>query len=152
MSVREIGEKNPRMHKNLAKWLPHRICKESVAITLSTTSDVAIGDLAIGDLVIECLGVRAISSLDFRVAIIVVKMKRKMVATNRFSNVDSSIAILVAILHRMVFASFSRSSTRTRNSVVLVLVEDLREFSKRIRNLFFLSWVQLDDPLRCTPT
>ena len=82
------------MHKNLAKWLPNRICKESVAITLSTTGDVAIGDRAIGDLTIE--------SLDVRVAIIVVKMMSKMVATSGFSNVDSSILILVAILHRMV--------------------------------------------------
>ena len=128
------------MHKNLAKWLPNRICNESVAITLATAGDVVIGDLAIGDLTIECLGVRAIESLDVRVAIIVVKMmKRKMVATSRFSNVDASILILVAILHRIVFASLSRSSTRTKNSVVLVLVEDLREFSKRVRNLFLLS-------------
>ena len=63
------------MCKNLAKWLPHRICKESAAITLSTTCDLAI----------ECLGVRAIEGLDVRVATIVVRMmKRKKVATRRF--------------------------------------------------------------------
>ena len=37
-------------------------------------------------------------------------MKSKKAARNRFSNFDSSIPILVAMLHRMVFASFSRSS------------------------------------------
>ena len=94
------------MRKNLAKWLPHRICKESAATTLSTTCDLAIGDLAI-----ECLGVRAIESPDVRVATIVVKMmKRKKIATSKFSNFDSSILILLEILHRMVFASFSRFS------------------------------------------
>ena len=51
-------------------------------------------------------------------------MKRKKVAIRRFSNVDSSILILVEILHRMFFATFSRSSEWS-NSVVLVVVEDL---------------------------
>ena len=54
------------MRKNIAKWLPHRICKESVAIT----------DLAIGD-----LGFR----LGVRVATVVVgMMKRKKFATSEF--------------------------------------------------------------------
>ena len=48
---------------------------ESVAISLSTNCDLAI----------EYLGVRAIDSLDVRVATIVVRMMRK-VATSRFSN------------------------------------------------------------------
>ena len=102
----KTARKNLRMRKNLAKWLPHRICKESVAFALFTTCDLSIGDLAI-----ESLGVHAIESLDVRVATNFVKMmKRKKVARNRFSNVDSSIVILVAALHRMVLASFSRSS------------------------------------------
>ena len=94
------------MRKNLAKWLPHSFCKESVAFALFTTCDLAIGDLAI-----ESLDVHAIESLDVRVATNFVKtMKRKKVARNRFSNVDSSIVILLAALHRMVLASFSLSS------------------------------------------
>ena len=93
------------MCKNLAKWLPHRICKASVAITLSTTCDLAIGDLAT-----ECLGVRAIESLDVRVATIVVKMMKRTFATSRLSNFNSSTPILFAMLHRMVFALFSSSS------------------------------------------
>ena len=102
----KTARKNLRMRKNLAKWLPHRFCKESVAFALFTTCDLAIGDLAI-----ESLGVHAIESLDVRVATNLVKMmKRKKVARNRFSNVDSSIVILLATLHRMVLASFSRSS------------------------------------------
>ena len=61
------------MRKNLAKWLPHRSCKETVAFALSTTCDLATGDLAIG-----CLAVHAIESLDVRVATNFVKMiKRK---------------------------------------------------------------------------
>ena len=48
------------MRKNLAKWLPHWFCKESVAITLFTTCDLAIGDLAIGELAIESYGVHDI--------------------------------------------------------------------------------------------
>ena len=51
------------MRKNLAKWLQHRFCKESVAFTFCTSCDLAIGDLASG-----CLGVHAIESLDVRVA------------------------------------------------------------------------------------
>ena len=78
------------MCKNLAKWLPHKICKESAAITLSTTCDLAI----------ECLGVRAIEGLDVRVATIVVRMmKRKKVATRRFSNLGSATPVLFAMLH-----------------------------------------------------
>ena len=69
------------MRKNLAKWLSHRFCKDSVAFTLFTTYDLPIGDLAIGDLAIACLGVHAIESLDVRVATNYVKMmKRKKVA------------------------------------------------------------------------
>ena len=118
MSVRETCE-HLRMRKNLAKRLLHRICKETV-VTLSTTCDLAIGDLAIGD-----LGVRAIESLDVRVATISVRMmKRKKVGTSKFSNFDSSTLILLAMLHRTVFALFSRSSVE-RNYVVFVLVEDL---------------------------
>ena len=41
---------------------------------------------------------------------------------------DSSILILLALLRRQVFALFSLSS-ENRNSVVLVLVEDLRELA-----------------------
>ena len=93
--------KNLQMRKNLAKWLPQRFCKESVAITLFTT----------GDLAVECLGVHAMESLDVRVATNFLKMmNRKKVARNRFSHFDSSILTLLAMLHRMVFASFSRSS------------------------------------------
>ena len=55
------------MCKNLAKWLPHRICTESAAITLSTTCDLDI----------ECVCVRAIWSLDVRVATIVVRMMKR---------------------------------------------------------------------------
>ena len=79
------------------------------------------------------------------------RLKRKTVARNKSSNFDSSILILLAMLHRMVFASFSRSS-EFGNSVVLVLIEDLREFSQWVWNLFLHSLVQLDDPHRCTPT
>ena len=74
--------------------------KESAAITLSTNCDLAI----------ECLGVRAIESLDVRVATIVVKMMKRKVATNRLCNLGSAIAGLLAMLHRMVFAVLSRSS------------------------------------------
>ena len=82
--------------------------KESVAITLFTTCDLAI----------ECLGVRAIESLDVRVATMVLRMmKRKKVATSRFSNFDTSFLILLAMLHRMVFASFSRSSCIDQKSL-----------------------------------
>ena len=59
------------------------VLKESVAITLSTDVDLAVG----------CLGVR--------VATIVGKMK---------TSFDSSTPILLAILHRMVLALLSRSS------------------------------------------
>ena len=112
------------MRKNIAKWLPHRFCKESVAFALFTTCDLATGDLAM-----ECLGVHAIESLDVRVANNFVKIKkRKKVARNKSFNFDSSILILLAVLHRMVFASFSRSSEE-KDSVILVLVEDLRASS-----------------------
>ena len=50
--------KNLRMHKNLAKWVPHRFCKAFAAFTLSPTCDLASGDL----------GVHAIEILDVRVA------------------------------------------------------------------------------------
>ena len=56
--------------------------------------DLAISDLAIGDLAIGCLGVRAIESLDVRVRVatnFVEVMKRKKIATSKFSNLDSSI-------------------------------------------------------------
>ena len=79
---------------------------ESVAFALFTTCVLAIGDLAIG-----CLGVHAIETLDVRVATIFMKrMKKKKVVINKSSNSDSSILILLAVLHRRVFASFSRSS------------------------------------------
>ena len=74
--------------------------EESVAITLSTNRDLAI----------ECLAVRVATS--------VVKMMKKF-ATSRFSNFGSAIPRLLAMLHRMVF----------RNSAVLLLFENLREFS-----------------------
>ena len=103
-------------------------CKESVACTLSTTFDLAIADLASGDLDIECLGVHAIQCLDVCVASNFVKMKKKKVARKKSSNLDSSIQILLAMLiewslpHSLVLR-------KKRNSVVLVLVEDLREYS-----------------------
>ena len=84
------------MRKNLAKWLPHRFSKESVAFALFTSFDLAIG----------CLGVHAIEGL----ATNFVKMMKRKVAKNQSSNFDSSIQILLAVLHRMIFASFSRSS------------------------------------------
>ena len=87
------------MCKNLAKCLPHRICEESVAITLSTTCDLAI----------ECL-VRAIESLGVRVVTNVVRMMKRKVATSRFFNFGSAIPVLLAMLHRVVFALLSRSS------------------------------------------
>ena len=66
-----------------------------------------------------------LESPDVRGATIVVRMlKRKKVATRKFSNLDSSILILVEILHRMFFATFSRSSEWS-SAVVLVVVEDL---------------------------
>ena len=74
-----------------------------------------------------CLGVHAIESLDVRVATNFVKvMKMTKAARNKLSNFDSSILILLATLHRMVFASFSRSA-EDRNYVGLILDEDLRE-------------------------
>ena len=64
---------NLRMRKNLAKMAATLDLQESVAITLSTTCDLTIGDSAS-----DCLGVRAIESLDVRVATIVARtMKRK---------------------------------------------------------------------------
>ena len=90
MSEREICEKIYECARILQSGC-HRICKESVAIT----------DLANGDLATECLGVRV-------AAIVVRMMKRKKVATSRFSSFDSSTPILLAMLHRMVFALFSR--------------------------------------------
>ena len=53
--------------------------------------------------------------------------------TSKFSNFDSSILILLAMLYRMVFASFSRSS-EFGNSVVLVLVEGLRIFAVGLKS------------------
>ena len=55
------------MRKNLAKWLPHWFCKETVAFAPSTTGDIAIG----------CLAVHAIESLDVRVATNFVKMMKR---------------------------------------------------------------------------
>ena len=55
-------------------------------------------------------------------------MKRKKVTRNKSSNFDSSILILLAMLHRMVFALFSRSSEQ-KNSVVLVHVRLAKIFS-----------------------
>ena len=96
--TRNLWNKNLRMCKNLAKWLPHKICKESAAITFSTTCDLAI----------ECFGVRAIDGLDVRVATIVVRMmKRKKVATRRFSNLGSVTPVLFAMLHWNFFVSLS---------------------------------------------
>ena len=75
------------------------LAKSLLAITLSS--------LAIGDLAIECLGVRAIDeSLDVRVATIVARKMKKKVATSRFSNLDSSILILLAMLHRCTLSFF----------------------------------------------
>ena len=93
--------------------------------------ECTIDDLAIGDLAIGFFGVHAIESLDVRVRVaanVVKTMKRKKIARNRSSTFDSSIQILLAILRRAVFALFSLSS-EIRNSVVLVLVEDLRELA-----------------------
>ena len=87
------------MRRNLAKWLPHRFCKESAVLALFTTCDLAIGDLAIGDI---AFGDLAIGCHDVRVATNFVKMmKRKKVARNKSSKLDSSILILLAILHRV---------------------------------------------------
>ena len=80
------------MRKSLAKWLPQRICKESVAITLSTNCDLAI----------ECLGVRAIESLDVLVATIVVMiMKRKKEAVRR---TDIPQALVHPLIHSVLHA------------------------------------------------
>ena len=100
LPVSETPLKNSKSTQESCK---DTICKESVAFTLSTTGVLAIGDL----------GVHAIESLGVRVAtnfVKMMKMKRKKVARNDSSNFDSSILILLAMLHRMVFASFSRSS------------------------------------------
>ena len=74
--------------------------------------DLTIDDLAIGDHAVGCLGVfMPLKVLMFVFATNIVKMmKRKKVARNRSSNFDSSILILLAMLHRMVSALFSRSS------------------------------------------
>ena len=101
MSVQEICEKI--------------ICGfERVCSRLSTNCDPAI----------ECLGVRAIESLDVRVATILVRMMKRKVATCRFSSLGSAFPGLLVMLHRMVFAVLFRSWDY-RNFVVLVLVEDL---------------------------
>ena len=66
--------------------------------TLFTICDLAVCDFAIGDLAMGCLGVHAIESLDVRVATNLVKMmKRKKVARSKYSNLDSSILILLAV-------------------------------------------------------
>ena len=83
---------------------------ESVAITLSTNVDLAI----------KCLGVR--------VATFVVKMMKKKFATSGISTVGCAIPGLLAMLHRMVFGALFRSSG-CRHFVVLVLVEELRDFA-----------------------
>ena len=90
MSVREICEqKNPRLCNNLAKWLTHKIRKESAAITFSTNCDLAI----------VCLGVRATESLHVRVATSVLRIMKKKVATNGISNLGSATLVLLAMLH-----------------------------------------------------
>ena len=104
----KLLETNLRMRNNLAKLLPHRFCKESVAVTLSTT----------------CHGSRAIESPDVRVATIVVRVIKRKFATRRFSNSFSAIPSLLAMLHRMIFAVLSRSS-EYKSSVIFVLVEDV---------------------------
>ena len=112
MSVREICEKIYECARILQSGC-HIDFSESVAIILSTNCDLAI----------ECLGVRASERLGVPVATIVVRMMKRKVATSRFSNFGSATQVLLAMLHRMVFAVLSRSSEQT-NSVVLVLVED----------------------------
>ena len=82
--------------------------EESVAVTLSTTVDLAI----------ECLGVR--------VATIVVKMMKMKFATSGIANFGCAIPDLLAMRHRLVFGALSRSSG-CRRFVVRVLVEELRE-------------------------
>ena len=84
----KLLETNLRMRNNLATLLPHRFCKESVAVTLSTTCDLAIEFL--DDLAIECHGSRAIESPDVRVATIVVRVIKRKFATNRFSARNAS--------------------------------------------------------------
>ena len=69
-----------------------------------------ISPLVILPLVISplCVLVFTPLSLDVRVATNYVKMmKMKKVARNKSSNFDSSILILLAVVHRMVFSSFS---------------------------------------------
>ena len=119
-----LSSPSRRVH-DVRKCLYARLLKKPCEFT---SYDLSIGDLAIGDLATWCLGVRAIESLDVRVATNFVMMKRKKVARNKSCHFDSSILISLAILHRMVFALFSQSS-EGRNSVVLVLVEDLRELA-----------------------
>ena len=91
--------------------------KESAAITLSTNCDLAI----------ESLGVR--------VATIVLRMMKRKVATRRISNFDSAIPGLLAKLHRMVFASFSRSP-ECKRFVVLVLVKTCENSRSGLKKIF----------------
>ena len=92
-----------------------RLCSpqavSSCGLNLQTNHGLATGDFATGNLAVECLGVHAIESLDVRVATNFVKiMKRKKIARNESSNFDSTILILLAMLHWMVFAlSFLRN-------------------------------------------
>ena len=96
MSVREICV------KSYVAW------KESVAMTFSTNCDLAI----------ECL--------DFRVATIVVRMMKIKVATSRFSNFDSAIPGLVAMLHCRTLSFFGLKGTCRR--LVRIRVVGLKSF------------------------
>ena len=96
-----------------------RAYNQKIYLMISPFGDLAIGDLGVH--AIECLHVRVVTNF-------VKMMKKKKVARNTSSNFDSCILFLLAMLHRMVSILFSRSS-EYRNSVVLVFVEDFREFS-----------------------
>ena len=130
---------------NLAKWLPHKYCKESVAFTLSINRDLTIYGLSVGDLDIECLGVHATESLDVRVATNIVKMKRKKFARNMSSKSNSarstSSSGLCLILSFFGIKEFCRPCSCRRLARIFVVGLN-----------FLLSLVQLDDPYRCTPT
>ena len=136
------------MCKNLAKWLPHRICNESVAITLSTTCDLAIECL--GVLAIECLGVRAIESLGVRVATIVVRMMKRRLRPVGFPFlslplqfcsecfIEWSLPYSLVLRNKRIMSSLLLSKTCENFVVGLIF--------------FVLSSVQLDDPHHCIPT
>ena len=124
--VGETPWKNLRMRKNLAMWLPHRFCKKSVA---SLFSHLLSRHWWSCHWVSWCSG-----HWEWR--------WWKKVARNKSSNFDTSIPVLLVVLHRMVFASFSPSSEK-RNSVVLVLVEDLREFRSGSEIFSCFHWSRL---------